>query len=136
MVKDFGFGKGAIPKALDEALVVCVAYFLGTRSYDDAIDALRTLAAPAECAALRAQLDGYQNREAACCEEGVGFDEVIPSLREELARITDYCDHYEQHLTDIAGALGVTLNGSEHQWSEATREILQRLPAPPTQPKP
>jgi len=39
----------------------------------------------------------------------------------------EWLDNYEKHITNIAAALGVRLNGSEHQWSDATREILQKI---------
>lgn len=51
------------------------------RAVSAPLDAKCGFCLAADNAALRQQLDDYQNREAACCPEGVGFDELIGKLR-------------------------------------------------------
>ena len=89
---------------------------------------------------LRAEIDHYQEREAAVCPEDFSFEEVIKSLRAEVERLTEVCnesnsvcacgcpmsehDSYEED--------GICCGNEEHECiptCDAILEMLQRLRA-------
>jgi hypothetical protein len=44
-------------------------------------------------------------------------------------QVEERLSNYEKHLTAIADAAGVRLNGSEFQWSEMTQAVVAKLAA-------